>query len=714
MADSTETHAAALGYVERGWAILALYGVDEGGRCRCARGALCKSPGKHPHGRRRADGGGWLPPMRTAEDLERMLPGDNIGLATGAASDCWALDVDPKHGGDLRLKELETVHGALPDTWKQRTGSGGFHLLFQLPDDFTVTDSPGRLPPGLDVRGEGGQIVLAPSVSGVGAYAVERDAAVLAAPAWLLDLIRPLPISERDVFDGPTYSGVPQLTSDNGLSDVDGRLAAYAMSAVQRELGRLASAVPGTRGRTAFEVACNLIEIANSPWSGLARETLWAAYATAAGTAMDLGGDFDEAEAYQSWSSAARTVGERGRATPQAPGGGEFLPWASVGGVPPFSAGSPASPAGLSMPWAPAAADPFSAPDSSGTSASTSGYPQASADPVDALIGRMLMPDDLRSLPPPEPLVDGLIDLDSEVWMIGPSGGFKTFVALDLACHVSSGRTWQGLAVTQGTVVYVVAEGAKGIKQRVEAWRHVYGDPGRMIVLPEPVQAGRLEEWMTLVEACGRLGAAMVVLDTQARVTVGLNENDARDMGIFVEAVRRMRVRTGAAVVVVHHTGRNGGDARGSSAIDGAQDTEIRVERPSKRSMRAKITTDKQKDRDDRFCLEVTLKVHDVGFDAKGRKMTSLAVAPADPFDLPVVTEPEWIANLTENQGLLLAVMRDHSGDQGATQAEMLRWLKERGQTMPRTSAGTALRTLVEKDLLEQYGVARYRLPDPG
>src|SRR6185369_12613717 len=139
----------------------------------------------------------------------------------------------------------------------------------------------------------------------------------------------------------------------------------------------------------------------------------------------------------------------------------------------------------------------------------------------------------------------------------------------------ANGREWQGLKVTQASVVMIVAEGAGGMSNRVKAWEQEHGPMGDDVrLLPRPVQAKDLKAWMVLVEACRRLQPGMVVIDTQARVTVGLEENSATEIGIYVEAVRATREATGACVLTVHHTGRKGGDARGSSAIDGAQHTE--------------------------------------------------------------------------------------------------------------------------------------------
>ena len=67
--------------------------------------------------------------------------------------------------------------------------------------------------------------------------------------------------------------------------------------------------------------------------------------------------------------------------------------------------------------------------------------------------------------------------------------GFKSFVALDWACHVALGLPWRGREVTQGDVVYVVAEGKKGIPGRVSAWEATYGHRVSGVhFLPEPVQ----------------------------------------------------------------------------------------------------------------------------------------------------------------------------------------------------------------------------------
>ena len=98
-------------------------------------------------------------------------PDANVGVATGAPSGFWVLDVDPRHGGDASLAALiERETGAVNvdlgtffATWCVITPSGGMHLWWKLPKGVEVPCSAGDIGPGLDVRGDGGYVVVPPS-----------------------------------------------------------------------------------------------------------------------------------------------------------------------------------------------------------------------------------------------------------------------------------------------------------------------------------------------------------------------------------------------------------------------------------------------------------------------------------------------------------------------------------------------------------------------
>ncbi len=271
----------------------------------------------------------------------------------------------------------------------------------------------------------------------------------------------------------------------------------------------------------------------------------------------------------------------------------------------------------------------------------------AEVDAADAMIASMLSFSAVSEVPPPRYLIHGLLQFDSESWIIGAPGSKKSFVALDMAARVARGEsTWQGRRVNAADVVMIVAEGAGGVGKRVKAWRSRYGEVEGIHFLPRPVQStertmGSIHlgaEWRVLAAACEKLAASarergrglLVIIDTQARVTVGLNENSSEEMGHYIEAVRVIRERTGACVLTVHHTGRAGGDARGSSAIDGAQTTELKVKTgDAEKPLTGYLKVEKQKDMEQIDQIELGFDVVELGVDADGDPVNSLVLAEA-------------------------------------------------------------------------------------
>lgn len=255
--------------MELGWDPIPVWGVNGDGICACRNGGQCKSPGKHPiendwQARDRLD-------LAASYDWFALSTHPiNIGLRTGARSGFWALDVDPKSGGNESLLSLESQYGQLPATRIHRTGSGGRHYLFRLPADFEITNSRGRLPRGIDVRGNGGFIVAPGSITSVGTYRTESGDPIADAPDWLLGLLRPQTLDRQiEVVESVAFEAL----------EPDAQLKArrYLESALEGEVRRLEAMksdstndMSSYRGepwnQTVYEVACNLLELAQSQW----------------------------------------------------------------------------------------------------------------------------------------------------------------------------------------------------------------------------------------------------------------------------------------------------------------------------------------------------------------------------------------------------------------------------------------------------------------
>ena len=146
----------------------------------------------------KAQGGrGFLDATRDRDKVTTWwarYPDANIGVPTGPASGLLVIDVDTEKGGGEGWRDLLDLHGAV-DTLVQETGRGE-HYLFQYPEEGRWNDSPGSLPHNIDVRGDGGYIMVAPSIHPNGrryTWVNHREPAPL--PEWLAVILQqPIPV----------------------------------------------------------------------------------------------------------------------------------------------------------------------------------------------------------------------------------------------------------------------------------------------------------------------------------------------------------------------------------------------------------------------------------------------------------------------------------------------------------------------------------------
>lgn len=193
---------------------------------------------------------------------------------------------------------------------------------------------------------------------------------------------------------------------------------------------------------------------------------------------------------------------------------------------------------------------------------------------------RLLSTGELVALPPPEWLVDGLVPAAALVLLYGPSTAGKSFVAIDLAAHVATGRRWHSHDVRPGRVLYVAGEGVAGVARRINAWCDRYStDPATLDVdwLPQAINLTDDHACADLARRAAASGTTLVIVDTLARCTPGVDENSGRDVGHVIANCERIR-ETGATVVLVHHSGKDlDKGARGHSSLKAATDAELEL-----------------------------------------------------------------------------------------------------------------------------------------
>ena len=195
---------------------------------------------------------------------------------------------------------------------------------------------------------------------------------------------------------------------------------------------------------------------------------------------------------------------------------------------------------------------------------------------------------DLLKLPPKEWLLDQVFGAGDLVMLYGPPGTGKTFVAIDMIFALCLGRQWgERFDVARPlSVAYCAGEGTGGLPQRFAAAAEYFGVeelPNFTFFATTPQlhpKAAAVESIRQFVfDWQARAGGTLdlLVVDTFHSATVGAEENSATDTGLILAALKMAQNALGCAVLLCHHTNKNGTAERGSSALRGAMDSMIGI-----------------------------------------------------------------------------------------------------------------------------------------
>ncbi len=280
---------------------------------------------------------------------------------------------------------------------------------------------------------------------------------------------------------------------------------------------------------------------------------------------------------------------------------------------------------------------------------------------------------DVELDPDPEMLIRGLLPAGGMATLWGDPGCGKSFLAAAMGFAIATGRDFLGNPVQQGGVVYVAAEGGRGFKKRIVAYRQRFGLPAGtpFALIPTALDLCTEDhETEALVAEVRGLGEQaevpirLIVIDTLARSLGGGNENDSKDMGALIRNVDRLRQATGAAVLIVAHGGKDREKkTRGHSSFFGAIDTGIEVVANEASGLKT-ATVRKQKDGEDGGEITFKLEVVDL-LTPGGETVTSCVVVEADPGEASAAAEPERARRLTGVNAIALDALRKAVAEHG-------------------------------------------------
>jgi len=248
-----------------GFKLVLLHAPTPEGGCSCGKvhdktASGSSSTGKHP----------ILPNWQKREftldqlrdQLARLKFTPNVGLVLGKqpGTDEYLIAVDVDDAA--RFAELEEEFGPLPETARCDSGRG-YRLFYSAPPEIDVSrltnatalgSKPGEPKPGVDVKVEGGQVVIAPSLHANGKrYVWTVVGPITPMPVhWAMQLLKKP--------DTPKFVQKYTPTEMNRPGAPRKRAERYLEVTVGNEARALAACGQGNRNNTLYSVACRMFE----------------------------------------------------------------------------------------------------------------------------------------------------------------------------------------------------------------------------------------------------------------------------------------------------------------------------------------------------------------------------------------------------------------------------------------------------------------------
>ncbi|MDT8333452.1 AAA family ATPase [Roseomonas gilardii] len=275
---------------------------------------------------------------------------------------------------------------------------------------------------------------------------------------------------------------------------------------------------------------------------------------------------------------------------------------------------------------------------------------------------RLYSPAQCAEAPPRGYLVKGMLAPRDVGCIFGQPGAGKSIVAPHIGYAVAQGRPVFGCRTRQGLVFYVAAEDPTGMRQRVTGLRLRHGDADGFQLVEGVSNLLDAEQRRELAALVAQHRPALIMIDTVAMAFPGTDENASRDMGQIV-AVARELTEHGAAVVLIHHQPKDGGDTpRGHSLLNGALDMSLMLTKDDEKGIcQGRLKKNRNGSCDLKTPVAFRIRSTELGRDEDGDPVTAPI---ADELSKRDLAEGQG-AKLSKSEAECLRVLCGLSGGQG-------------------------------------------------
>jgi len=453
------------------------------------------------------------------------------GLPTGRANGLAVIDPDRKgqKDGPAALRAMGHDPEALSPIMV-RTPSGGLHAYFRWPEGLGNSDK--HLPPGVDLRGEGGFVIGPGAVNGRGVYESLCD-----------DLAAPL--IGLTAFPEWAKPRAPEAELEGTSEPLDAPPLAVLHAALMTIPNDESNPEAASRDWW-FSLIAALHHGTSGSAEGLAVAHEWSA----------LHPTYDDGHTDHVWASLKRKDGPL-RTTDTILAEAARHGWRDLSAFDDLALDQEIH----EFLWGP-----------------MQDAPEDAAPPASRLTFEA--PGDCAKATARPYVLKGLLASGDVGAIVGAPGVGKSLIGPRLAYAVAQGEPVFGLKTRPGPVLYVAAEDHHGMRGRVAALRQEHGDaPGFALVGGVSSLFPKGDDLTALRAAVKARRPSLIVIDTLAMAFPGLKENEAESMGLVVAAARSL-TKWGAAVILIHHDTKIGdGLPRGHSILNGALDVSLHLTR---------------------------------------------------------------------------------------------------------------------------------------